>query len=198
MSRKFVIVMQTEGRGDAKQEVPIKRIGFRPGEVKGKGSKKKTTVLKTVKFFPIKFPLLKVVVGAAGMEGFIEINWSNFHSETALNPGKFSIKHVVQRPLILYVTEAGRKRMFKGRPQVDQLEMAKQYGTEYTPTSVIYADNHPMERAELWKIEHETIAGLANDLHKRFGQKLAVEIVNLFASHDLFLQFVKTTTRKAA
>lgn len=188
----FAIIPQTEGKGDNKKEVLIKRIKFRPGKPKKEGD--------PIPFFSVKFPLLKVVVGKPNMKGVFEVAWSNYGKQKGQNPGKFKLRHVVNSPVIIYLTDTnGRKVMHNRKPIIDIISMTQKYGTELDNMgNLVLKDNHPHERTVLWETEAETLFSAGQLLAQRFSQKLTGQILGLFLSHELFQAFLTTAARKAA
>lgn len=173
-------------------EVMIKRITRRPGEGK-----------EGMTFFPITFPLLKVVVTAPKMGSEqLEISWSNFYSDSdPVNPGKWFLRLVDQIPKMLYEKDFVSKRvmMHKGRKVEDKLTMAKLYGTTFEPgIGWTYGEDHPMERTVLHESETSSVAGIEAMLEAKFGNELMSEILNLFVTHELFTEFLRPMTPQEA
>ena len=147
------------------------------------------------KSFKVKFPCLRVVVGAKDIE-FV-ITWSNFYKyHSPEGAGKWKIRLMENvRPFIYMKNENGRKLNTRF-PAYDYAAMAMEWGTTSGPLGWNFGANHPVERVVAHEQETENIDHFNAILEKRFGEDLAAEIMELFTSHELFQKFVAEPSEK--
>lgn len=166
--------------------------------------------------FPLKsaegnvLPCLKVKVSHPDHPDHrFEIRWSNYYEDVSGEPGKFKLVRVdYGQPVFLYQTDHnGRKRNCPktGKPLIDYVEMAKQFGSEpdgeyrgkrFIQTGWNWGSKQKFIETVLDMDESSNIDGITAILNKRFGEDLTLEILELFINEDLFTQFVGFDTGK--
>ena len=156
------------------EEVLIKEIGMGVNIDKTTGQKAGMFPLKSAKGNPL--PCLKVKISDGSTDHRFEIRWSNYYEEMDENvPGKFTLVRVdLGKPLFLYVTnhDTNRKVMHKGNPCIDYVEVAKRWGSHYTPESGwVYGENHPRTEETMLIAESQCIEFL-NVVIEMFGEDL--------------------------
>lgn len=199
MRTGYSIQLQKEGRGDAAEFVKCKSANKAPDTDKLTGAFKGTITLRARaggKYDPEKrrtvyppMPVLKVVLAKEGSQGTFEVTWSNAFLAMGPDCGKYKLKWVDSTPTMLYVKDHNNRVKKDGRGQLmpDYVEMAKQWGTHWSPTDGwTYGENHPMTRTsdECW--EAESFRGVSEKLAVEFGEELAVEVLTVITNHDIW------------
>jgi hypothetical protein len=165
--------------------------------------KKNPAPIKQVRSIPtaggiisLKFPCLSVHVTGEFDEypdSYFTITWSNFYHDNSANPGKFKIQRIENKQPILYVLDSnGRKATFINKwglreNIVDDISMN------------LRGDTVVKERVEVWDKppEAESINSCRKMLNDRFDS-LGNDILSLFVSHDLFLNYWNDAERATA
>ena len=212
MMNGYAIDEQTEGRGENAKTVFIKAITKCPATDKtGKmtglfplKSAASTLNPETGKWERNTLPCLKVKLSNPLFSDHrFEVRWSNYYEQISTTPGKFKLVRVdLNEPVFLYDTDAGNGRKIinrkTGKPQVDYVAMAMQFGSEPIWSDEKYPkligwswgekQSFKEESFEMW--ETETFDEAESKLTERFGDDLANEILLLFVGHEEFSRFL--------
>jgi len=199
MRTGYKIELQKEGRGDAAEFVKCKSANKAPDTDKITGEFKGTITLRARvggKYDPEKkrtvyppMPVLKVVLTKEGSTGSFELTWSNAFLRTGADAGKFKLKRVDATPTMIYVKDHNNrvKKDTRGALMPDYVEMAKRWGTHWSPTDGWeYGAEHPQTRTseECW--ECESLRGVGEKLAAEFGEELAVEVLTEITNHPMW------------
>jgi hypothetical protein len=189
----YTIQEQTEGRGEDKEIVLIKRIGMAPSVDKVTGELGFVR-LKSAKGNPL--PCLKIILSDGRPDHTFEFIWSN-HAENKdeSSPGKYKLRRTDNGiPLMLYVKDVINGRKIKdrnGKDVLDFVAMAQQWDSHYdVKNGWTYGENHPLEKSieEFWDTCNIETAN--ENLQQKFGDIIAADIMCLLMDHELFQKFV--------
>lgn len=208
MMQGYFIEEQKDGRGEDAEMVLIKQI---------KKGVSTDTNGKISGMFPLKsvsgkqLPCLKVVVSNGSTDHRFEIRWSNYYEQKSEDPGKFKLVRIDnEQPIIFYQEDCETKRKINdsrtGKPMVDYVRMAQEFGTEAVfsegkfPKFVRWEfgpkQGYVSKTTEMW--ETETMDRAEELLTKQFGEELATEAMELFVTHELFNEFYQSELAAAA
>ena len=189
----YTIQEQTEGRGEDKEIVLIKRVGMVPS-IDKKTNELSFVRLKSAKGNPL--PCLKIVLSDGRPDHMFNFMWSNHaeqHDETS--PGTFKLVRVdLGVPLMKYIKDVMNNRIVldrNGRKMIDYVAMAQDYDSHYDPkTGWTFGPNQPMEKTTEVMWETADIERANELLEMRFGEDLTSEMVCLLMDHELFRKFL--------
>ena len=195
----YSIVLQKDGRGDAAEMVPIKKVSKAvstdkaTGKVAGMFPLKSAVFNKeTGKFNPL--PCLKVVLSDGRDDHLFAVTWSNHKETIAEAPGKIKLVRTDRgQPLMLFVKDIINNRTVKdrnGRECIDYVEMAQRFGSHFDPKDGwTWGKKQPFQETKEDMFDTEDIDTALTLLSKRFGDDLANEVIGLIVDHDLFRKF---------
>lgn len=189
MLKGYTVQPQQQGE----EEVFVKRIKIRPN-VNKLGVKTGMS--------PIKFPMLKVVIGNGAEDHRFELRWSNFTQvkdadgkmvhESRFEPGKFKIVRVdFNRPHLLYVEDVMTNRKMKhpktGKLVIDYIAMAVMFGTtQEADGKWTFGPLQTFEQMVELFGEFEHVRTAFHKLTEMFGEDVARVAIRLITSHELF------------